>query len=283
MTVLDLAANATEQFIDVDGVSTHYWEAGQGHPVVLVHGGGAGADAVGNWRSTWSAFSENFWTIAHDMIGYGATISEDKDFVYSADARIEHLHGFLVAKGIDKANLVGNSMGGATALGVAMRYPERVNTLTLMGSAGLNYLSAQIPASQLAVLNYTEPDREKMRELIGALTHDFVPSEEILEYRYRLTQNENVMRAYNSAMTWAREAGGLHFDESDIAKVQTPTLVLSGREDPVVPLEQSLKFHQLIPNSTLYSLPHCGHWAMIEYPTEFCDIVTRFINKETQK
>ncbi|WP_412779050.1 alpha/beta fold hydrolase, partial [Mycolicibacterium novocastrense] len=67
MTVLDLAANATEQFIDVDGVSTHYWEAGQGHPVVLVHGGGAGADAVGNWRSTWSAFSENFWTIAHDM------------------------------------------------------------------------------------------------------------------------------------------------------------------------------------------------------------------------
>ncbi|MGQ4597942.1 alpha/beta fold hydrolase [Nocardia sp. R6R-6] len=273
-------ATATEQFIDVDGVPTHYWEefGGGGHPVVLIHGGGAGADAWGNWADCWKAFSGNFRVIAYDMIGYGTTVVDQEDFVYSQSARIEHLRAFLDAKGIAKASVVGNSMGGATALGLAMRHPERVHTLTLMGSAGLNYHFS--PELQ-TILNYREPDQDGMRRIVDVLTNkNFAPSAEMVQYRYRLTLNEKVMSGYNAAMDWIRDAGGLHFDEREIAGVGVPTLVVSGREDAVVPLDQSVQFHRLIKNSSLYSIPECGHWAMIEHPIEFSEITTRFIREQ---
>ena len=268
-------ASALERLIDVDGIATHYLEEGAGHPVVLIHGGGAGADAWGNWESCWKAFSGKFRTIAYDMVGYGGTAVDREDFVYSQDARIAHLRGFLDAKGIAKASLVGNSMGGATALGLAMRHPERVHTLTLMGSAGLNH---QFSPELQTILNYQAPDRIGMRRIVEALTNDdFVASHEMVDYRYRLTLNEKIMSGYNAGMDWIRKSGGLHYDEHEISGVEAPTLVVSGREDAVVPFEQSVQFHRLIKNSWLYSMPHCGHWAMIEHPVEFSEVTTTFI------
>ncbi|WP_082680845.1 alpha/beta fold hydrolase [Mycolicibacterium novocastrense] len=275
--------SATEDFIDVDGIRTHYWEEGSGHPVLLIHGGGAGADAQGNWAGCWKTFSGQFRTIAYDMLGYGGTLADQEDFVYSQDARVEHLRGFLDAKGLEKVSLVGNSMGGAAALGLAIHHPERVHTLTLMGSAGQNPRdeSGQVSSELLTILNYREPDQEAMRRIVDTLTHDnFVPSDEMVQYRYRLTQDEKVMHAYNGTMAWNMKVGGLRYEDQDIAKVEVPTLVVSGREDAVVPLRLSLRFHQLIPNSTLHSIPHCGHWAMIEHPLEFSDLTTRFIREE---
>lgn len=125
------------QTIDVDGVATNYWETGAGAPLVLIHGGGAGADAWGNWAGCLPVFGERFRAIAYDMIGFGATTAPDAGFVYSQAARVEHLRGFLDALGLDRVAIAGNSMGGATALGLAMRHPERVERLVLMGSAGL--------------------------------------------------------------------------------------------------------------------------------------------------
>ncbi|MGQ4600601.1 alpha/beta fold hydrolase [Nocardia sp. R6R-6] len=266
---------ARERFVDVHGVKTRYWEAGAGDPLVLVHGGGAGADAWGNWAGCFPAFSMNFRTIALDMIGYGGSISNDVDFVYSQAARISHLTGFLDALGLHKVSLAGNSMGGATSLGVAMRDPDRVERLILMGSAGVY----QEPSSELqTILNYQEPSFEGMRRIVQALTHDhFQPSDEMVNYRYKLTTDDAVMRAYNSTMGLIRDAGTLYYDESDIAAVKVPTLVVSGREDAVVPLSSAVRFHQLLDNSWLHAIPHCGHWAMIERPGIFAAVTTRFL------
>lgn len=269
-----------ERYVQVGDVRTHYWEGGDGAPVVLLHGGGAGADAFGNWQGCLPLFTPAFRPIALDMVGFGRTVAGDPGFEYSQDARVEHLEGFLDELGLDQVAIVGNSMGGATALGLAMRSPTRVRGLVLMGSAGLTH---EFSAELQTIIEYREPDRDGMRRIVGALTHaSFDPDERLVDYRYRLTLEESVMSAYRATMGWIREVGGLFYDEEAIAEVQVPTLVVSGREDAVVPMPLSVRLHELLENSWLYVIPKCGHWAMIEHPLDFSTVTTRFLTQQEE-
>lgn len=265
-----------EELVDAGGIRTHYWETGRGEPLVLIHGGGAGADAYANWAGCLPLFARRFRTIAYDMVGFGRSQPLEPGFVYSQEARVRHLRTFLDALGLERVALVGNSMGGATALGLAMQQPQRVSGLVLMGSAGL---TQEFSPELHTILDYREPDRDGMRRIVRGLTHpSFVVDDDLVEYRYRLTQEEAVMAAYRATMGWIREAGGLYYDEADIAAVKVPTLIVSGREDAVVPVALSLRFHQLLENSWLYVIPKCGHWAMIEHPGDFAAAAARFLN-----
>ncbi|MEB3980799.1 alpha/beta hydrolase [Mycobacterium sp. 663a-19] len=275
---------ADERFIQADLVRTHYWESGTGEPLLLIHGGGAGADAWGNWATLIPTYATNFRTIAYDMVGFGQSLlsrDDDTGFNYSQGDRVAHLSALLDALGLQRVSLIGNSMGGATALGLAMTQPERVKKLVLMGSAGLN--RAFSPQLQ-TILNYREPSRDAMADIVRALTHEsFVPPEDLVDYRYTLTREPAVMDAYRRTMAWVREQGGLHYGEDEIAAVGVPTLVVCGREDAVVPLMESVRFHQLIEDSRLYAIPRCGHWAMIEHPAEFGRISCDFLSSEVDR
>lgn len=270
-----------ENYTDADHIRTHYWESGTGAPLVLIHGGGAGADAWGNWAELMPTFSTRFRTIAYDMVGFGQSLANDDGFEYSQDARVAHLAGLLDAIGLEQVSLVGNSMGGATALGLAMAQPGRVKNLVLMGSAGLN--RAFSPQLQ-TILTYREPSLDHMARIVAALTHGtFVPPEGLVEYRYNLTCDQAVMDAYRRTMAWVQANGGVHYDEDDISKVTVSTLVVSGREDAVIPLLESVRLHQLIDQSRLYAIPNCGHWAMIEHPKEFVRIASDFLVTEDNR
>jgi len=262
-------------FVDAGGIQTHYIEAGQGNPVILLHGGGAGADAWGNWRGCIPLLAQHFRVLAMDMVGFGKTDKPDPSaFIYSQDARATHLANFIKAMDLQKVNLVGNSMGGATSLGVCMSQPELVEKLVLMGSAGLN---AEISEAIRVILSYA-PSRENMHKLVQVLTHEgFQVDPELLEYRYNLTQQPGIMAAYGATMRWIAEQGGLFYPEAAIKKVKHKTLIVNGKQDKIVPPELGWKFSQLLDNSRLYLIPHCGHWAMIEHPREFCDMATWFL------
>ncbi|QSR24161.1 alpha/beta hydrolase [Nocardioides aromaticivorans] len=277
----DVRDPGREHVVDAGGVKTRYWESGTGEPLVLIHGGGAGADARGNWSGCFPYLTPHFRVIAYDMVGFGQSVPDNPDFAFTQPSRIDHLAAFLDALGLERASFVGNSMGGATALGLAMRNPERIATLTLMGSAGL---TRQFSAELSTMLDYTEPSLDGMRRIVGALTHPrYQPSEELVQYRYQLTQDNRVMDAYRATMAWIREQGGLFYPEEDIARVKSKTLVVSGREDQVVPLDLSVRFHQLLDNSRLCSIAHCGHWAMLEHPDKLASAVVGFIDEEENR
>ena len=268
-----------ERHVDVGGSRTRYWEAGEGEPLVLVHGGGAGADAYGNWKTCAPMFAGQFRVLAVDMFGFGKTACPDPATTeYSQDARNKHLLGFLDALGLEQARLIGNSMGGGSSLGVAMHAPERVKQLVLMGSAGL---SKGPPSPALrTIVEYREPSVDGMRAIVQALTNPgFRVDEDLVQYRYELTLDDALMAAYRASQDWIKEAGGLFYEEDAIATVKTPTLVVHGRLDAVVPYEQAYRFSELLENSHLYVMPHCGHWAMIEYPKMFTGIVDLFFDK----
>lgn len=264
-----------QKFIDAEGIRTCYIEEGEGDPLILVHGGGAGANSYGNWAGSLPLFAKHFRTIAVDMLGFGDTAKPDPaSFTYSQPARNAHLAAFVRALGLPKANLIGNSMGGATSLGVAVEHPELVDKLILMGSAGL---AGEITPDLQPVINY-DFTKEGMVRLIKALTNaDFTTDDAMVQYRWKSSVEPATRKAFAATMQWVREQHGLFYPEEYIARVRQPTLVANGKEDKIIPLKQAIRFLELIDNSWGYIIPHCGHWAMIEHPHDFANAVISFI------
>src|SRR5690606_25725911 len=125
-------ANFTSKFIEAAGVRTHYIEAGSGPTLVLVHGGGAGADAFGNWGHLIPQLASDYRVVAVDMVGFGDTDKpEAASHLYTQAGRNEWLCDFLSKISSTPCIVVGNSMGGATTMGVAMRRPELISRMVL--------------------------------------------------------------------------------------------------------------------------------------------------------
>jgi pimeloyl-ACP methyl ester carboxylesterase len=273
-----MAQQFADKFATTGSYRTRYIEAGSGEPLLLIHGGGAGADSQGNWGESISLFAEaGFRAIAYDMVGFGKSDAPDPEtFAYSQSDRIDQLIAFIEALGFDKVSVIGNSMGGATGLGVAMRRPKLLKKLVLMGSAGLSH---QTGGPLSAMINY-DFTVEGMERIVTALTHPgFALSPERVAYRHQLSINPGVRKAYSAITGWVKQNGGLHYDESDIAPVKTEILVVNGKDDKVVPIDQGYRFLELLENSSGYFIPHCGHWAMIEHPVLFAEIATQFLKR----
>ncbi len=268
---------ADSNFLEADGVRTHYLEAGAADAplLILIHGGGAGADATGNWRATLPVLAREFRIVALDMPGFGRSDKPDPaGFDYSQPARNRHLAAFIDALDAGPAHLVGNSMGGATALGVAVERPELVSRLVLMGSAGLN---AALSPALMPIVEY-DFTVAGMRRLIAALTADgFVIDDALVEYRHTLSIEPATRAAYGAIMGWIREQGGLYYADDYIRRVAAPTLVVNGKLDLVVPLANAWRFLELIEQAWGYLIPHCGHWAMVEAADDFAAITRRFL------
>ena len=265
-------------FVDAGGIRTHYIEAGTGPPVILIHGGGPGADGLGNWHSCIPLLAEKFCVIAIDMVGFGRTEKPDPaKFQYTQQARIDHVIAFIEAMKLGSVNLVGNSMGGITSLGVAIARPDLVWKLVLMGSAGIK--TTELPAALGPLMQY-DGTPDAMRKVIRALTHaDFAIDPAMVAYRTELSNDPATKKALGATMAWVKERHGLYFEDDHIRKTKAPTLVIGGKDDPIVTLEQNFRFLKLIDDSRGYFLPRTGHWVMIERPEEFCDVTGRFLEQ----
>lgn len=263
---------AASRFVDVDGIRTHYLDIGRGDPLILIHGGGAGADCWGNWRGCLDAYSKHFRVLAYDMPGFGRTDKPSPEtYEYTQENRNSHLRGFIDALGLDTVRVIGNSMGGATALGLAITSPERVKKLVLMGSAGLNIANPD-PSyiKNLQGYDYTlEAMQRIMRAMVGSR---HVVDPEIVQYRHEIMQNEDARQAIQHITR-----NKLTYEREQIASVKTPTLVVGGKEDKVAVLARTYGYLELLENSWGFVVPHVGHWVMIEAPREFAAVTLNFL------
>ncbi|MBZ6377161.1 alpha/beta hydrolase [Pacificimonas flava] len=266
------------RFADANGVRTHYLEAGDGEPLVLVHGGGAGADSWGNWKDCIPLLARKFRVIAPDMIGFGKTDKPaPESYVYDQPGRNRHMADFLDAMGLSGAAYVGNSMGGATGIGIAVDRPDLISRMVLMGSAGLPIPPKPSP-DLLHNLKY-DFTMEGMRRVIGGLTAPgFEPTPEMVKYRYDLVDAPEAQAAL-AAINAETRKGTLNYAEEVVASIKQPVLVVNGKQDGVSILPRAYKFLELIENSWGYIVPHCGHWAMIEAREDFCAAVESFLER----
>ena len=263
------------KFIEAAGLRTHYLETGDGPTLILVHGGGAGADAWGNWRTCIPQYANDFRVLAVDMVGFGKTEKPDPEgYEYTQSNRNVHMAAFIEAVSDDPVYIIGNSMGGAASLGIAMNRPDLLNRMVLMGSAGIAI--ANPDKSVMQALGGYDFTRDGMRRLMEILTGpDYRIDEDLLEYRYELTLQPDTRMALG-AIGKATKKHGLTYPEEDVAKVKTPTLVVGGKEDKIAVLARNYRYLELLENSWGFILPHCGHWVMIERPEEFVAVTSAF-------
>ncbi len=262
-------------WIDAAGIKTNYHDVGAGKPVILLHGSGPGVTAWANWRLNIGPISEHFRVIAPDLVGFGLT-ERPSDIRYSLDTWVAHLNGLMDSLGLEKASLVGNSFGGALALATAVRSPERVDRLVLMGSAGVSF---ELTAGLDAVWGF-EPSLENMRRLLDLFAYDrSLVSDELAEMRLRAATLPGVQEAFASMFPAPRQrwVDALASDESKISKLGHKTLIVHGREDRVVPLASSLRLFELIGDSELHVFGRCGHWTQIEHRDRFNTLVADFL------
>ena len=261
--------------VDVDGIATNYHDVGEGSPVVLIHGSGPGVTAWANWRLTLPELARHHRVIAPDVLGFGYTERPD-GVAYGMQAWTDHLLGFLDALGLERVSLVGNSFGGALALSMATRAPERVDRLVLMGSVGVPF---EITPGLDAVWGF-EPSLDAMRDLMGVFAHDrSLLTDDLARSRLEAATRPGVQEAFSSMFPAPRQRSvdAMTVDEGLIRGIAVPTLVVHGRDDQVIPLSNSLRLLELIDDAQLHVFGRCGHWVQIEHAEEITRLVGDFL------
>lgn len=253
------------------GIDTNYHDVGDGPPVLLIHGSGPGVTAWANWRLTMPALARQFRVIAPDMAGFGET-ERPAGYQYSMDNWVDHALGLLDALGVERAHVIGNSFGGALALALAIRAPQRVGRLVLMGAAGTRFTLTE---GLDAVWGYT-PSIANMRALLDVFAYDrTLVNDELAKLRYEASVRPGYQEAFANMFPAPRQrwVDALASDEAKLRALTHDTLIVHGREDRVIPLASSQKLLELLPNAQLHVFGRCGHWTQIEHAARFNRLV----------
>lgn len=266
-----------DRSVDAGGIRTNYLHAGAGAPVVLVHGSGPGVSAYANWRLTVPPLAERFEVFAPDMVGFGFT-DRPEGVAYTLETWVDQLVGFLDALELPRVSVVGNSFGGAIALRLAARHPQRVHRLALMGSVGVDF---PITEGLDTVWGY-EPSIQAMRRCLDFFAFDrSLVSDELAEVRYRASIQPGFQEAFGSMFPAPRQrwVEAMCTPEEEIAALEHEVLIVHGRDDQVIPLRTSLRLHELIDRSQLHVFGRCGHWTQIEHSARFAALLTAFLGE----
>mgnify|MGYP000629727113 FL=1 len=255
--------------------NVHDVGTGSGTPVLMIHGSGPGVSAWANWRQAIPVLARDRRVIAPDMVGFGYT-DRPAGIQYSMDTWVRQGLDLLDALGLEKVHLVGNSFGGALAMALAIRAPERVQRLVLMGSVGVPF---PITEGLDAVWGY-QASFENMRRIMDyfAWSRDLV-NDELAKLRYEASIRPGFQESFSAMFPAPRQrwVDAMTSAEADIRALPHETLIIHGREDKVIPLSNSLTLADWIPNAQLHVFGHCGHWTQIEHSARFNRLVGDFL------
>lgn len=277
MTAPDVVANKEiGKSVDVNGIATNYIEAGSGPPLILIHGSGPGVTAFANWNGVIPSLAEDFRVLAPDMIGFGYTDCPAEIEEFNLDLWVGHIKGFLEATGVEKADFIGNSFGGALTLALASRYPEMVGKFVLMGSAGVEF---KVTEGLADVWGYT-PSVENMRKLMHTFAYDAsLVNDTIVASRFEASRRPGAQENFARLFPEPRQQrlSALATPDDKLRALTQRALIIHGREDVIVPVEVAYKFSSLLKYSELHVFGGCGHWTQIEKRDRFLEVVKPFL------
>lgn len=266
----------TSRHVKTANWSIHYNEAGSGFPLVLVHGGGPGASGWSNYNPNIPYLSQYFRVLAVDLPGWG----QSQPVVYEQRDNSGALAEFLETLGIEKAAVVGNSMGGASVIRLAYERPDLVSHLITMGSPsgtpGLFEAGGLTEGVKVLERAYFEPSLETIRALTNIMTFDTSNvTDELIRQRL-----ENTLAQKAHVDNWIGGHGKgpmVRLNQEKIPTITAPALLMHGRDDRVTSFTHAIRLSGMIRNSRALIVNRCGHWLQLEHAAEFNAMVRRFV------
>jgi len=259
------------QYLEVaDGCSIHYTEhpaAGTGGgTVIFIHGSGPGASGWSNFKHNISAFQDaGYDCVVYDQWGYGKT-AKPTDVEHTLEFFVSGLLALMDALQLQNATLVGNSLGGAVALGAALNHPDRVNQLILMAPGGIEtkadyFVMEGIQEMVKYPMGSPEFTRDVLAKLLTLLVFDAdLVDDELVDERWQTLQTQNAHVLATMAIP----------DLTDrLPEVQHRILVFWGTEDRFCPASGVWKLLEHCNSVQAEIFNRCGHWVMTEYPGAF--------------
>jgi pimeloyl-ACP methyl ester carboxylesterase len=277
---------STSRFAQLGDLRVHYNDAGEGPPVVLLHGAGPGATSWSNFRGNVPELAARHRLLLVDQPGFGKSDKpavNEPMFTFFARA----VRDLLDELDIERASFIGNSLGGGTTLKFALDFPDRADKLICMapGGGAMPVLAPWDVGTKVGGLLadfFGAPSKEKMLAFFDQMLYDksFV-TDELLEERFQAATApgmvEGMMRLFLG------DGSPRAFDPKemelwrDIHEIQHETLLIWGRDDQILPLDGSFFMLKRMSNARLHVLPRCGHWAQVEHSDEFNRVTLDFL------
>ena len=263
--------------VEVFGQKIHYLEAGSGPVVILLHG--LGGDAT-NWAPTIPALAAQFHVYVPDQIGFGQS---DKPYLnYRVSTLVDFLEGFYKKLGISRATLVGNSLGGWTAMAFALAHPDHVERLVLADAAG--YSPARWggpPLTRRRLLQLNPATLEGMKQVLSLIFYNkLMVTDQFAEQAFALKMRSNNGYTVNQFIESILEGEDLL--DGKLGAIKAPTLVVWGREDQLTPLAIGEAFAKDISGAQTAILDQCGHVPQLECALPFNTALLKFLSAPAQ-
>jgi pimeloyl-ACP methyl ester carboxylesterase len=276
-------ANADSKFIEVLGMQLHYRIEGNrtdSIPLVLLHGAGA---SLHTWDEFVRIAGVKRKIIRLDLPAYGLT-GPTLDRNYNVESYTSVIVTFLGKLGIQKCDLVGNSLGGYISWAVSLKKPSLVRRLVLMDAIGYPLEKRERPlAFKLArmpvinkLLTFITPRSIVEKSVLNLYFDKTKVTNELVDRYFELTLREGNRQAFVDISSSTTESN-LY---KEIPSITQPTLIIWGAEDKFVPLESANRFDSDIPNSKLEVLPQVGHMPMEESPIKTAELILKFTSKQ---
>jgi len=294
------------KFVDVNGVSTRYYDYGQGEAIVMVHGGGmGGASTANNWSRNIPGLATRFRVIAVDRLAQGLTGNPASDEDFTNQGAASHLYQFLQTMKLGQVHLVGHSSGGGIAFYMALEHPEIVKTLTVLsagpqmppageGPTKFDAILAQCPPDpesyehrkcRLLALAHTEetfpPDYEQADDYMGNVPKSLETRERMDAMRAARPGWPNEQNDAYRAQAWEKARGGA---------LQMPTMIFTAKQDtlswdaadPHAMMRRELGFFDIVgaknPRVKMVLINEAGHFPYREHPEQFNAHLVNFID-----
>ncbi|GAA3146736.1 alpha/beta fold hydrolase [Planomonospora alba] len=264
-----------------------YHEAGQGPPLLFLHGSGPGVSGWRNFRGNLAAFAEHFRCLILEFPGFGVSDPTDEHPMAAASGAVTR---FLDGLGLERADVIGNSMGGIVGAQVALAHPDRVGRLVTVGGIGRPLFSPAPGEGIRLLVEFTErPTREALVQWLHSMVYDpALITEELIEERWQQATDPVTLAAARRMYGRAALAAGMKAAEASAAppywamlhRLTARTLITWGRDDRVSPLDMALLPMRTIPEAELHVFPDCGHWVMIEQKQAWENVVLAFLTRK---